>query len=168
VVPGAGDALNAALGYFLIVRKAKQADIPPWLYNRMVGNQAIATVVGFVPLVGDIGVAIFKTNSRNAALLEEYLRVRGVEFLKAQSERVEDPEVVKPGAGKEAAEKVPGKAPSQRRLFFRRSSNKVPTAQGDLTESEDKSKEKGETKRKNPSGSSNGDEAKGKGREKRG
>jgi len=66
----------------------------------MVGNQAIATAVGFVPVVGDVGIAIFKTNFRNAALLEEYLRVRGEEFLKAQAERVEDPAVVKPGADK--------------------------------------------------------------------
>jgi len=165
-VPGAGDALNAVLGYYLIVRKAKQADIPPWLLNRMIGNQAIATVIGFVPFVGDIGIAIFKTNSRNAALLEEYLRIRGEEFLKAQADRVEDPEVVKPGAGKAESEKVPGKAPSQNRLFFRRSTNKAPTAEGGLAESEDKRKEEGETKPKGPSESSSKGGAKGKGREK--
>jgi len=27
MVPGAGDALNAVLGYYLIVRKAKQAEL---------------------------------------------------------------------------------------------------------------------------------------------
>jgi len=166
-VPGAGDAVNAVLGYFLVVRKAREADIPPWLYNRMVGNQAIATVIGFVPVVGDIGIAIFKTNWRNAALLEEYLRIRGEEFLKAQADRVEDPEVVKPGAGKEVAEKVPGKA-SQSRLFFRRSSNKVPTAKGAPTESEDESNAKDETKPKKPSEPSKTGETKGKGKEKKG
>lgn len=116
----------------------------------MVGNQAIATVIGLVPVVGDIGIAVFKTNSRNAALLEEFLRIRGEEFLKAQADRVEDPEIVKPGAGKEA-EKIPGKAPSQSRLFFRRSSKKVPTAPpANETESKDppKSGDKGKGKEK--------------------
>ena len=126
--------------------------LPPWLSNRMLGNQAIATVIGFVPLVGDVGIAIFKTNSRNAALLEEYLRVRGEEFLKVQIDRVEDPKVVKPGAGVEGGEKIPGKAPSQSRFsFFSRSSKQVPTVQGTFTESKDKigSKGKGKGKEKN-------------------
>lgn len=99
----------------------------------MIGNQAIATIIGIVPIVGDIGIAVFKTNSRNAALLEEYLRVRGEEFLKAQADRVEDPGVVKPGAGQEGAEKIPGKAPSRSRLFSRRSSKKAPAAEGTPT-----------------------------------
>ena len=127
----------------------------------MVGNQVIATVIGFVPLAGDIGIAIFKTNSRNAALLEEYLRIRGEEFLKAQADRVEDPEVVKPGAGMEGAEKVPGKGPSQNRLgFFRRSSKKVPTTQDTPTESKDESKAKDASKFNNK------DVTKGKRKEK--
>ena len=33
-------------------------------------------------MVGDIAVATFKANSRNAVLLEEYLRIRGEEYLK--------------------------------------------------------------------------------------
>ena len=127
-----------------------QFSLPPWLTNRMLGNQAIATVIGFVPLVGDVGIAIFKTNSRNAALLEEYLRVRGEEFLKTQTDRVEDPKVVKPGAGVEGNEKVPGKAPSQNRFgFFSRSSKNVPTVQDTAGESNRRSNSKGKGKDKN-------------------
>jgi hypothetical protein len=123
--------------------------LPPWLSNRMLGNQAIATVIGIVPVVGDVAIAIFKTNWRNAALLEEYLRIRGEEFLKAQVDRVEDPEVVKPGAGKERVEEIPGKAPSQSRLgFLSRSSRKVPTVQDTSSESKDGSKGKGKEKRR--------------------
>jgi len=172
MIPGAGDALNAILGYYLIVRKAKQADIPPWLYNRMVGNQAIATIIGFVPVAGDVVAAVFKTNSRNAALLEEFLRVRGEEFLKAQPDRVEDPKVVKPGAGKEETEKIPGKTPSQNRLgFFRRSSKKVPAVGDTLAEGKDESKqkeseEKDETKSEDPSKVNVKDDTKGKGKGK--
>lgn len=127
----------------------------------MLGNQAIATVIGFVPVVGDIGIAVFKTNSRNAALLEEFLRIRGEEFLKDQADRVEDPEVVRPGAGKEETEKIPGKASSRGPLdFFRRSSKKVPTAAETPPEGQDGSEGKIEPK-------SNGkDSAKGKGKGK--
>lgn len=117
----------------------------------MVGNQAIAAVIGFVPIAGDIGIAMFKTNSRNAALLEEFLRIRGEEFLKAQADRVEDPEVVKPGAGKGEAEKISEKTSSRSRLFSRRSSKKVPAVEDTPTEGKDapESSNKGDTKGKN-------------------
>ena len=57
-------------------------------------------------ILGDIVLATWKANSRNAALLEEFLRVRGEEFLKAPQNRVEDEQVVKPGSGKAGGEPV--------------------------------------------------------------
>ncbi|KAL5526136.1 hypothetical protein ACEPAG_7474 [Sanghuangporus baumii] len=98
----------------LLVRKAKQAEIPDCLLGRMLLNNAFSAGVGLVPFVGDVGVAAFKANSRNAALLEEFLRIRGEEFLKSQKAQgdddtkgqgtlmrmpKEDLEAVKPGAG---------------------------------------------------------------------
>ncbi|KAI8980160.1 hypothetical protein BD414DRAFT_493831 [Trametes punicea] len=109
IIPGAGDVADATLNYLLVVRKAKQAEIPDWLLRRMLLNNAVSAAVGFVPFVGDVVLAMFKANSRNAALLEEFLRIRGEEFLKAEQERVQDPQTVKPGAGREPGEHVPGK-----------------------------------------------------------
>lgn len=43
----------------------------------------ISAGVGFIPLAGDIALAIFKANSRNCKLLEEYLRVLGEEHMAA-------------------------------------------------------------------------------------
>jgi len=43
----------------------------------MVLNLAIATSFGLVPIVGDVILAAYRANSRNATLLEEYLRHRG-------------------------------------------------------------------------------------------
>ncbi|KAI0316451.1 hypothetical protein OF83DRAFT_1126700 [Amylostereum chailletii] len=77
MIPAAGDIADASLGYFLVIRKARKADVPPWLIQRMLLNLAIATVVGVVPIVGDVMLAAWRANSRNAALLEEYLRQRG-------------------------------------------------------------------------------------------
>ena len=48
----------------------------------MLFNNAVSAGVGLVPFVGDVLLAVYKANSRNAALLDEFLRIRGSEFLK--------------------------------------------------------------------------------------
>jgi hypothetical protein len=48
----------------------------------MLANNAISAAVGFVLVVGDVVPATWKANSLNAALLEEFLRVRGEETVK--------------------------------------------------------------------------------------
>ncbi|KAF5343427.1 hypothetical protein D9758_011851 [Tetrapyrgos nigripes] len=133
LIPGAGDAADAALNYLLVVRKARQADIPTWLLRRMLLNNAVSAAVGFIPLAGDVVLAAFKANSRNAALLEEFLRIRGEEFIKlgvdpnaantaatpakkgndkgktkevAKGVTKADAEQVKPGAGVQKGDKV--------------------------------------------------------------
>ncbi|KAB5591506.1 hypothetical protein CTheo_5063 [Ceratobasidium theobromae] len=118
IIPGAGDVADATLNYFLVVRKARQAEIPGWLLQKMLVNNAISAGVGFIPVVGDVVLAAFKANSRNAALLEEYLRIRGEEFLKAEVARQEDPSIVKPGAGREQGESIPGKKSSTMKSLF--------------------------------------------------
>lgn len=97
-----------------MVRKAREADLPPWLVGRMLFNNAVSAFGGLVPVVGDVVIAVYKANFRNAMLLEEFLRVRGEEYLKLQAEREDeargdrpvasgvsrwDVEQVKPGAG---------------------------------------------------------------------
>ena len=44
--------------------------------------------VGFLPIVGDIILAIYKVNSRNVMLLEGFLRVRGEEFVRMREVEV--------------------------------------------------------------------------------
>ena len=39
-----------------------------------------------VPVIGDVGLAAWKANSRNAHLLEAYLTIRGEEFLAQQDQ----------------------------------------------------------------------------------
>lgn len=108
-IPIVGDVADATLSYLLVTRKARKAELPAWLVREMLLNNAVSVGCGLFPVVGDIVMSIFKTNSRNAALLEEFLRVRGVEFLKIEAARVEDSSVIKPGAGREQGEKVEGK-----------------------------------------------------------
>ncbi|GBE88566.1 hypothetical protein SCP_1303830 [Sparassis crispa] len=109
IIPGAGDIADATLNYVLVVRQARQADIPNWLLRRMLLNNAVSAAIGFVPVVGDIVLAVFKANSRNAALLEEYLRIRGEEALKFEQQRAEAH-----AAAKGLAELPPAKMKSSR------------------------------------------------------
>ncbi|KAH9850356.1 hypothetical protein C2E23DRAFT_782710 [Lenzites betulinus] len=136
IIPGAGDIADASLNYFLVVRKAKQAEIPGWLLRQMLLNNAVSAGVGFIPIAGDVILAMFKANSRNAALLEEFLRIRGEEFLKVERERVQDPQTVKPGAGREPGEHVPGKQERSASTFgggwFRRGSKGSKKEKGKL------------------------------------
>jgi len=114
IIPGAGDVADVALNYLLVIRKARQAELPDWLVRRMLLNNAVAALTGLVPIAGDVVMAVFKANSRNAALLEEFLRIRGEEFLRMQAGKdgsvpAKDAQQVKPGAGmsNDAAPTVP-------------------------------------------------------------
>ena len=75
IVPGAGNVACAAL----MICKAREADLPPWLLGRMLFkfNNAMSTCSGIIPVVGDITVAAYKANSRDVTLLGEFLRVKG-------------------------------------------------------------------------------------------
>jgi len=99
LVPIIGDVSDIILNYMLVVRPAMACDLPAFLISQMLFNNAVSAGVGLVPGVGDIVLAMWKANSRNAALLEEFLRVRGEEFLKAPNQRQQDSAMVKPGAG---------------------------------------------------------------------
>ncbi|MCA1852087.1 MAG: DUF4112 domain-containing protein, partial [Beggiatoa sp.] len=63
LIPGIGDATGAVLSIYLIVQAARLA-LPVSALLRMVGNVALETVVGTVPIVGDIFDIIWKANTR--------------------------------------------------------------------------------------------------------
>ena len=69
LVPGAGDAIGAALSGFIVLAAAR-AGAPPAVLLRMAGNVALDTLVGSVPVLGDLFDVAFRSNARNAALLE--------------------------------------------------------------------------------------------------
>ncbi|CAN8098993.1 unnamed protein product [Discula destructiva] len=75
LVPVVGDVLDCLMAFFFVYRKAAQIEggLPPALQSRMLLNIVIDFGVGLVPFLGDIADALFKANSRNAWLLEEYL-----------------------------------------------------------------------------------------------
>lgn len=70
----------------------------------MLMNNAVSTVVGLIPIAGDVVLAVYKANSRNAALLEEFLRIRGEEFIKMEGKKTAD------GRMEEGIQKIKGKS----------------------------------------------------------
>ncbi|WWC92385.1 uncharacterized protein L201_007342 [Kwoniella dendrophila CBS 6074] len=86
IIPGLGDVVDAGLNYCLVVRPSRKLDIPDSLLSKMLVNNAISAGLGFIPIAGDIFLAAWKANSRNAHLLEEFLKIRGQELLAAQGQ----------------------------------------------------------------------------------
>lgn len=71
LIPGGGDVAGAALsGYIVLI--AARLGAPPAVLGRMLLNVLIDTVVGSVPLLGDLFDVAWKSNLRNVALLERY------------------------------------------------------------------------------------------------
>ena len=71
LVPGIGDAVGALLSAY-IVNEARAMGAPRSVLMRMMGNVMIETVIGSIPLAGDLFDAAFKANTRNLALLARY------------------------------------------------------------------------------------------------
>jgi hypothetical protein len=71
--PGAGDAIGAAISLF-IVFEAARLGLPLPVIGRMIGNIALESLVGTVPLLGDIFDAVWKANIRNVQLVDVHYR----------------------------------------------------------------------------------------------
>ena len=72
LVPGVGDLAGAVLSGFIILRSARLG-APRSVLARMVMNVAIDTIVGSVPILGDMFDVVWRSNLRNAKLLERHL-----------------------------------------------------------------------------------------------
>jgi hypothetical protein len=72
IVPGIGDAVGALFSAFIVFQAARMG-ISTATLIRMMGNVALDTIIGEVPLVGDLFDAGWKANTRNLALLEGHL-----------------------------------------------------------------------------------------------
>lgn len=72
IVPGIGDVVGAMFSAFIVFQSARMGVSTATLV-RMLGNVALDTIVGEVPLLGDLFDAGWKANTRNLALLEGHL-----------------------------------------------------------------------------------------------
>lgn len=71
VIPGAGDVIGAVLSGYIVLVAIRQGAPRPVIW-RMIANIGIDTVVGSVPVLGDLFDVAYKSNIRNVELLERH------------------------------------------------------------------------------------------------
>ena len=85
--PVAGDLISALVAVSLVARSIKYG-VPRELIARMLGNVVFDLMVGAVPVVGDVADMWFRANSRNVALLREYLAAEARDTFDITAERI--------------------------------------------------------------------------------
>jgi hypothetical protein len=76
LIPGIGDAIaNIAGSAILLI--AAQYRVPKIVLLRMGMNVALNAIIGAIPVFGDIFSIWFRSNAKNAQLLERYLAAPG-------------------------------------------------------------------------------------------
>jgi len=88
LVPFAGDGMDAALA-MMVARDCYNIDggLPSHIQARMLVNIVFDFVIGLVPFIGDLADAVYKCNTRNAVILETYLREQATIKDKKQRKR---------------------------------------------------------------------------------
>ncbi|HEU4557107.1 MAG TPA: DUF4112 domain-containing protein [Longimicrobium sp.] len=76
LIPGIGDAVGGLLSAYVVLEAARLG-AGPAVVMRMLLNVAIETVVGAVPIVGDLFDAGWKANARNVRLLHQAIDAPG-------------------------------------------------------------------------------------------
>ncbi len=71
LIPGIGDVIDGVISLYIVFR-AVQLGIPRIAITRMVVNVGIGTLVGSVPLIGDLFDVAFKANLRNYRILKKH------------------------------------------------------------------------------------------------
>jgi Domain of unknown function (DUF4112) len=74
LIPGGGDTVSAALSGYIIIEAARMG-LPRPALMQMVMNLVIDTVVGSVPVVGDIFDVVSKANLRNMQIVESHAKL---------------------------------------------------------------------------------------------
>lgn len=72
LLPGIGDIVAGAMGLYL-VWEARNLGMPRWKIWRMIGNIGIDTLVGAVPVAGDLFDVMYRSNTRNLKIILGHL-----------------------------------------------------------------------------------------------
>lgn len=71
IIPGFGDAAGGLIGLYM-VNEARKLGLPGHKLMKMVGNVGIDSLVGAVPLLGDVFDVYFKSHRRNARMILDH------------------------------------------------------------------------------------------------
>lgn len=85
IIPFAGDAVDAFMA-MMVYRTCQQVEggLPTDVQAKMMFNICLDFGIGLIPFLGDIADALFRANTRNAVVLEKFLRAKGAKALKNQ------------------------------------------------------------------------------------
>lgn len=72
LIPGIGDFAGAVISGYIVLG-AIRLGAPRGLVARMIGNVGLETLIGAVPVLGDVFDMAFRANLRNVALLDKHL-----------------------------------------------------------------------------------------------
>lgn len=72
LVPGIGDVVTAGMGLYL-VWEARNLGLPRWQIWRMLGNIGIDTLLGAVPVAGDLFDFVYRSNTKNLKIIRKHL-----------------------------------------------------------------------------------------------
>ena len=75
IIPIIGDAGGALVGLY-IVNEARRLGVPPAKLVQMLGNIAVDSVIGSVPLAGDLFDVFFKSHRRNVDLILDHFGIQ--------------------------------------------------------------------------------------------
>ncbi|KAF4974871.1 hypothetical protein FZEAL_8272 [Fusarium zealandicum] len=83
LIPAVGDVFDLLMA-LIVMKTCMQVDggLPSSVKMKMLSNIAFDFAIGIVPFIGDLVDAMFRANTRNAALLETYLREEGKKNLR--------------------------------------------------------------------------------------
>ncbi|KAI5807006.1 hypothetical protein EDC01DRAFT_637810 [Geopyxis carbonaria] len=81
--PAIGDVVDTMLA-LMVIRTASEVGLPSTVKIQMLFNVLFDFVLGLVPILGDLADLAYKANTRNALLLEDFLRTRGAMNIRAQ------------------------------------------------------------------------------------
>jgi hypothetical protein len=74
LIPGGGDTVSAALSGYIIIEAARMG-LPRKALIQMVMNLVVDTVVGSVPVFGDVFDVFSKANLRNLQIVESHAQI---------------------------------------------------------------------------------------------
>lgn len=77
LLPVIGDAISGAIGSY-IIWEAKRLGASRLTITRMAANTTIDTVVGVIPILGDLFDVAYKANRKNVELLRRHIERHGL------------------------------------------------------------------------------------------
>ena len=80
ILPGAGDAVSAALSVYIVLESARLG-VPFLTLLRMMANVTLDFAIGSVPVIGTLFDAAWKANQTNVELAVEHLGGESIEVV---------------------------------------------------------------------------------------